>query len=176
MFVTTKHVFCPDKGMLSELPQVSFLSRQTCVCHHKTCPLSRQKFGVTLIYVATKHVLCHKYRKFCLDKHIFFTQRKYACRDKTTKIFCRDKKKFRDKTFITISILLSRQKTCFIATRDKHVVCRDFLFVCCFVATKMILVAAPANDNNRTGLTSKTCTNSTCLSTTWVYSINYSVN
>ena len=77
MFVTTKDVLCPGKGMLSELPQVSFLSRQTCVCHHKTCPLSRQKFGVTLIYVATKHVLCHKYQKFCLDKHIFFTRRKY---------------------------------------------------------------------------------------------------
>ena len=48
-----------------------------------------------------------------------------------TNIMCRDKHKFYcDKGFVTASILLSRQKTC-------------------FVATKMILGAAPANDNYR---------------------------
>ena len=39
-----------------------------------------------------------------------------------------------DKSFVATSILLSQQKTCFVAI--EHVL---------FVATKMILVAAPAN-------------------------------
>ena len=41
--------------------------------------------------------------------------------------------------FVATSILLSRQKTCFVAS-----VCR----VKSFVATKIILVAAPANEKN----------------------------
>ena len=111
MFVTTKHVLCPDKGMLSELPQVSFLSRQTCVCHHKTCPLSRQKFGVTLIYVATKHVLCHKYQKFCLDNFFFFY---------TTKV-CLSRQNY--KNILSRQTSFSRQnfyhdKHTFVATKD----------------------------------------------------------
>ena len=80
---------------------------------------------------------CHKYH-FCRDKSI--------CRDKhnikytfvATKLclsrqvlsrptyFCRDQH-----TFVVTNILLSRQKTCFVV----------------FVATNMILVAAPANDS-----------------------------
>ena len=61
-----------------DLPQVSFLSRQTRL----------------------------------------LSQQKYVCRDKT---------------FVATSILLWGQKTCFVATST-------------FVATKMILVSAPAND------------------------------
>ena len=81
-----------------ELPQVSFLSRQTCVCRSKTRLLSRQK------YVCRKNI-------------IFFSPQK----------------------FFAPSILLSRQKMCFVFCRDKI-----------FVATKIILVAAPANDSNST--------------------------
>ena len=50
---------------------------------------------------------------------------------------------FRDKTFITTSIHLSRQKTCFVAINR----CLSRQNVCRVVATKMILVAAPASDN-----------------------------
>ena len=45
------------------------------------------------------------------------------------------------KTFVATSMLLSEQKTCFVATNtgsDKHV----------FVATKGLLVADPASDTN----------------------------
>ena len=74
----------------------------------------------------------------CLSRQIFVA----------TKHFFRDKlKKIRDKSFVATKVLsrqayfcrdkrrvLSRQKTCFVAT--KHV----------FVTTEMVLVAAPAND------------------------------
>ena len=64
---------------------------------------------------------CHKYH-FCRDKHVFVT---------TKHVFCRDKKyACRDKTFVPTKLCLSRQ------IFDKHL----------FVATKTILVAAPAND------------------------------
>ena len=78
-----------------ELPQVSFLSRQTRVSR------------VTTRLVAT--TVC-----FCRDK-IMFVATKYFCRDKSfvTTNICRDKH-----NFVSTSILLSRQtRIC----RDKHV-------------------------------------------------------
>ena len=84
---------------------------------------------------------CHKYRflsrqLFCRDK-IMFSRQNYVCRDTclpwqmfaVTIFLSRQNKKIknRDKTFVTTSILLSRQNTC-------------------YVATKMVLVTAPAND------------------------------
>ena len=63
---------------------------------------------------------------FCRDKTPLLSLQKYACLSRQMFVF------FRDETFATTSILLSRQKTCLC---DKT-----------FVATKMILVAVPAND------------------------------
>ena len=76
-------------------------------------------------FVATK--VCLPQQNFCRDKNMFGA----------TNIFCRDKylshetRVYRDKSFVTTSILLSRKKTCFVATntcfarqkfcRDKHV-------------------------------------------------------
>ena len=97
------------------------------------------------MFVATKHVFCHDKSMLVVTKHL--SRQKCACRDKafvkhvfvTTNI-CHEK------GFVATNILLSRQKTCFVATRralsgQTHV-CRDKTFV----ATKMILVIGPAND------------------------------
>ena len=51
------------------------------------------------------------------------------CHNKHTAYFCCEKSKL-----VAINILLSEQKTCFVASNTV------------FLATKMILVAAPAND------------------------------
>ena len=62
-----------------------------------------------------------------------------------TKTFCHDKHNFvATKSFLSASILLSRQRTCFVATNTSRQtrVCRNKTFV----ATKMILAAAPVND------------------------------
>ena len=76
---------------------------------------------------------------FCRDKHVFvatkvYLSRQNVCRDKqncvatnicrdkrfvATKIFCCDKQYFRDKTFVTTSILLLRQKTCLSREKKK---------------------------------------------------------
>ena len=84
-----------------------------------TC-LSRQNRS----FVCRDKYRCFVATKVCLSrhKHVFIATN--ICRDKSfvaTKTFCRDKR------FVAASTLLSRQKTC-------------------FVATKIILVAAPAND------------------------------
>ena len=96
---------------------------------------------------------------FCRDKHLLSRQ-KYACRDRTfvtTKYFCRDKR-----VFFATSIFLSRKKTCFInksklvATKvlsRQNYVCRDKTFV----ATKIILVAAPAMDKREDGEQGRCC-------------------
>ena len=76
------------------------------------------------------------YRIFVATNTILSRQ-KYACYDKcfiaTNTCLSRQKLCCNNKYFVATSILLSRQKT---FCRDKHV----------FVATKMILVAAPTRD------------------------------
>ena len=79
---------------------------------------------------------CHNYR-FCRGKSLVMTKRlfpwqKYACRAKT---------------FVATKLYLSKQNS-FVATKD--VFCHDkhvFVMTKPFVLTKMLLVAAPANDN-----------------------------
>ena len=66
---------------------------------------------------------CHKYN-FCRDKHLFVATKHVFCSDK----FCRGKHAFVLTSFC-LDKLLSRQT---------------------FVATKMVLVAAPAKDINIT--------------------------
>ena len=70
-----------------ELPQLSFLSRQTGVCLDKH------------VFVETKHVFCRD--KIMFVETIFLRQ-----------IFCRNKH-----VFFATSILLSRQKTYFVPTK-----------------------------------------------------------
>ena len=61
---------------------------------------------------------CQKYN-FCHEKIMFVATN--ICCDKSfvmTKIFCHDKQFCRNKSFVATSILLSQQKTCFVATKD----------------------------------------------------------
>ena len=104
-------------------------------CCDKT--FSRQTF------VATKIILFRQTR--------LLLRQKYACRDKhvfgfvATKIFCHDKHNF-------VTTKFSLGKHTFVATtgvlcRDKHVVATNTcLSQQIFVATKMILAAAPVSD------------------------------
>ena len=152
-----------------ELPQVSFLSWQKNCCNKHMFVMTNMCFDKHMfwqthvwhdkrVFVATTHIFCHyksmlvatKYNfvtttvlsrqaYFCHDKHVFvmtkhvFCHDKYACHDKskhvfvTTNICC-------DDFFVKTNIILSRQKFC----RSKHT----------FVATKIMFVAAPANDPN----------------------------
>ena len=80
---------------------------------------------------------------FCRDKHVFVATKDVFCRDKSmfdaTKI-CRDKN-------IKVIFVATSFKHVFVAT--KHVFCRNYFCrdkTRVFVATKMILVAAPSND------------------------------
>ena len=131
IFVATKVVLCCDKSMLVA---TKLLSRQTYSCCKKT-------------FVATN---------ICRDKHIFVVT--ICCCDKltfvTTKhVFCRDKsmlvrttKLSQQKNIVATNVLFVQQKFCcskhtFVMTKD--VFCYDKHM---FVMTKMILVAAPAND------------------------------
>ena len=104
-----------------ELPQESFLSRQ------KSC-------GDKRVFVTTKHV-------FCRDKSMLvLSWQNYVCRDKR-RVLSRQKRVCREKKQI-----MSRQKFKHTFVEIKDVFCRDKHV---FVATKIILVEAPANDNKQ---------------------------
>ena len=73
-------------------------SQQTCVCHDKTCLLSWQKYAWSYkTSVVTK--LCLSWQKFYRDRYL----------SQQTHVSC-------DKSFFSTSILLLRQKTCFVMT------------------------------------------------------------
>ena len=99
-----------------------FLSQQNfCRNEHNFVLLSQQAYFCRdkRVFVAIKHVFCHN--KTCGNIHVFVTTN--ICRNKSsvaTKIFCH--------SFVMSSILLSWQKTC-------------------FVATEMVLVVASTNDS-----------------------------
>ena len=114
-----------------ELPQASFWSRQAYFCRDKHT------------FVATKAV-------FCRDKHVFVTTKHVFCCDKSmlvaTKVcLSRQKYVYRDKRFVSTSILLTRKtrvsrdrsmlvaknKT-IVATKlclSRQTLCRDFFFL-----------------------------------------------
>ena len=93
-----------------------------------SCKVLRMFSQVSLAGAATS-IKYHKY-VFVATKQSFVTLRKkYACRDKIMwDVFCRDKH-----VFVATKVSLSRQNLC----REKNKM---------FVATKLILVAVPAND------------------------------
>ena len=102
-----------------ELPQVSFLSQQTCACRDNTRLLSRQTYACRdKSFVATN--VCVSRQSFCQTR---------VCRDKylSRQKLCRGKH-----NFVAASILLSRQKTCFFCDKRRALsgqthVCRDKL-------------------------------------------------
>ena len=125
MFCHYKHIFV-------------IYSRQTNICHDRhnfvmTKVMSRQAYFCCdkHVFLASKHVFCHdtkvclSQQKFCCDKHVsYLSWQKYF---DMTKVLLRQ-------------AYLCRDMFC----RDKHV-CHDKTFV----APKMILVAAPANDTKQ---------------------------
>ena len=120
VFVATKHDFFRDKSMLAA---TKVLSRQNYDC---------------IIFVATNTCLSRQTR-VCRDKRMLaatklLSRQVYFCRDKT-RLLSRQTRVCRDKHNFVATKLLSRQAY---VSRDKHV----------FVATKMILVAVPANDTS----------------------------
>ena len=155
-----------------ELPQVSVLSclsrqtrvlsRQKYACRHKNpsfvttkiC-LPRQNFCCDKIkFVATKYFVAEQKRSDILLRHVFvstkhvfvakkqqkttttcLSQQAYFCRDKRC-VLSRQTRVCRDKS----KLYVCRDKHTFVATKDYF--CLDKKIV----ATKIILVAAPAND------------------------------
>ena len=118
--------FCRNKGFVTTN---TYLSRQTRVCRDKTRLLSRQKYACRgKIFVATKLCLlrqiCFIKTSVATTKHL--SRQQNFSRDKT-KYFCCDKY-----TSVATKDMFCRNKHTFV----KHV----------FVATKMIFVAALAND------------------------------
>ena len=115
VFVATKHTFCHDKHVFVT---TSLLSQQKCACYDKI-------FVVTNIFLT--NICCDEHN---FVKHVFVVT--HISHDNTLlgqKYVCHDKR------FVMASILLSRQKTCFVMTNT-------------FVATKMILVTAPATNSH----------------------------
>ena len=132
-----------------ELPQVSFVS-QWKFCCNKTHLLSwKSMFATTNVFLLQKNFCHDKYllrqthvmtKTFCYcDKHFVITKllsrQAYFCHDK--RCVCCDKN-----MSVTTKILLSWQKTCFVM---QTCACHDKTFV----TTKMMHVAAPANDSNQ---------------------------
>ena len=136
------------------VPQVIFLSRQRfcrdkhvfiatnmCFSRQKTRLLSRQKYEKLCL---SRQICCFFCFVFLIDKHTFVA---------SIDVFCRNKH-----VSVSTKVCLSQQNVCrdnimFVATniccRDKQTKFATKLLswqMNCFVATKIILVAAPAND------------------------------
>ena len=113
----------------------SFVAKKY-VCHDKRVFVAKKTFVMTNICCDT-HVMT---KTFCYcDKHFVITKllsrQAYFCHDK--RCVCCDKN-----MSVTTKILLSWQKTCFVM---QTCACHDKTFV----TTKMMHVAAPANDSNQ---------------------------
>ena len=117
-----------------ELPQVSFLLQQNFCCNKHVFVMTNTYLSQENIsFVMTKTCFCNK--SFVMTK-LCLLQQTCVCHDKTfvaTNI-CHNKH-----NFVATRCVLSQQMC---VCHDKHVFCGDKTFV----ATKMMLVAAPAND------------------------------
>ena len=110
-------------------------------------PLANDCLNIWLAGGATSIIFWSRQTRFCRDKTRLLSRQKYACR-RGKKIVARKsclsrQKSFRDKNITTLSsnhCLHSSFKRRVLSRQTR--VCRNKTFV----ATKMILVAAPAND------------------------------
>ena len=137
------------------LVATKLLSWQNYVCCNKSFVVTntcrdRHVLVESKLFCLDKHTFVTPKDVFCHDKHMFVTQ-KYACHDKTkifvvtsfvvAKIFCCDKHNSVATKLLSWQAYFCRGKRCVLSQQTR--VCRDKTFV----MTKMILVAAPANDN-----------------------------
>ena len=141
--VMTKHTFCHDKSMLvttKDLFATNTILLQQNFCRDKLTFIAINMFVLrqNTSFVATK--VCSSWQNFYCDKHMFVMPN--ICHAKwfvRTKIFYHDK--------IMTKVLSQQGYFCcdkrHVLLRQTHV-CRDKTFV----VTKIILVAAPANDSS----------------------------
>ena len=135
-----KYHFCRDKTFV-----YVFLSRQTYACRDKdifvATNICREKHN----FVATKQAFVAT-KIFYRDKSFvaanIIVSRQKACFVPTNTCLSRQKYFDCDKSFVAANIIVSRQKACFVPTNT----CLLRQTCVCFVATKMILAAAPASD------------------------------
>ena len=137
IFVATKHIFCCNKTFA--------VTKRICVA---TKRLSQKIFVMTNIILS--------WQKFCHGKHSFVVTKDGFHYDKylSWQKFCHNKHVFAAvnlnlswQNFVVTSIFLSWQKTCFIATNPQLLWQTHNGHDKPFVATKIMLVAAPTNDN-----------------------------
>ena len=143
-FVTTKvclswQNFCCKKHIFVATNTV--LSRQNFCCDKLIFIVTNMcSSWQNRSFVATK--LCLLQQNCCHDRHMFVAEN--ICRDKcfvATKIFCHDKH-----NFVTTKAYFFRDK--------RHVLLRQTcLLRQNFVATEMVLIAAPANDRSEPQVT-----------------------
>ena len=170
VYAATKHVFCRDKSMFVATfccDKLTFVATNTCL------PRRNTSFVVSKVclsrHFAVTNLLLSRQTRVCRDETRLLSCQKYVCPD-----ICCDKLTFvatntclprRNTSFVVSKVCLSRhllRQTYF--CRDKHVFCRNKRNFAatkvlsrrakdvsrqktCFVATKMILVAAPASDS-----------------------------
>ena len=116
-----QRLYAFSRIIIGELLPVSFLSRQTRVCHDWTRLLSRERYAcLHKTFVTTKLCLSRQNiwswqtfgRGKCHDKHTFVTRKDVFCRDKHVS---RDKSKLVvTKWFVATKICLLRPKTDFL--------------------------------------------------------------
>ena len=99
-FVATEHVFCRDRARLLSRQSTSFVATEHVFCRDRARLLSRQSTS----FVATEHVFCCDRARLLSRQSTSFVA--------TEHVFCRDRAR-----------LLSRQSTSFVAT--EHVFCHD---------------------------------------------------
>ena len=133
---------CPDVNLhlnVSTHPAYSdFIKQLSLLCFSlSTGSQSHKEFSTKWTLSAVLHaLLCHKYN-FCRDKS-FVATNTCLSRENTS--------------FVATKVCLSRQNFC----RDKHILSQQKTCFCCCDkhkkhATKIILVAAPANDTLQHG-------------------------
>ena len=134
--------FCPQKIFVATN---TCLSQWTYFCHNKRCVLSWQNYVCHDKYLSWQTCVCHnksfvlQQAYFCHDKRCVLLRQSHVCCDKSMHpsrqnyVCC-------DKTILSQQFFF-RDKHTFVTT--KNVFCHDKTFV----ATKMILLAAPTNDS-----------------------------
>ena len=136
-----KYHFCL-KNILLMWQNRSFVVTKVCSLRQKFCR-NKHIFVMTNNFVVSSLLLSWQ-RRLCHNKTCLFSWQKYTCCDKTfvaANIFVARKVLLQQKYFVLTNIILSRQNFSrgmhtFVATKDG------------FVTTKIILVAAPANDTS----------------------------
>ena len=146
-------------SMAGAATSIIFVATNMCLSQQHVSCCNKSMLVVT--FVTVKYFCCNKSfvtTNICCDKHVFVTTKDVlspqtrVCGDKSKlvarnmclsqQIFVARKVLSRQKYVCATSIHLSQQKMCFELRQTQTRVCHDKTFV----ATKIVLVAATAND------------------------------